>query len=172
MSNGGWEQSGAPQGYAQPQGYPQGQPGVSQQAFPQPAQQGYAQPNPGYAQQPYRPVPAAGGAASDRGFFGSLLDFSFSSFVTPKVIKVLYGLQIALCALGTLGFMYSQFERANRMSMYSYGSSSEAYLSMLFAPIGFCVAVLFSRVMLEVTIVLFRIAENLGEINRKTREPQ
>lgn len=169
MSQGGWEQPGAQQGYAQPQGYPQPQPQPSQQAFPQ---QQYGQPNPGYGQQPYRGGPAMGTPGAERGFVASLLDFSFSSFVTPKVIKVLYALQIVLCALGTLGFMYNQYERANRMSMYSYGSSSEAYLSMLFAPIGFCIAVLFSRIMLEVTIVLFRIAENLGEINRKTREPQ
>lgn len=172
MSQGGWEQPGAQQGYAQPQGYPQPPQQPQQQSYPQQQAQGFAQANAGYAQQPYRGGPAGGAAVTDRGFFGSLFDFSFSSFVTPKVIKVLYALQIIMCALVTLAFMYNQFERANRMSMYSYGSSTEAYLSMLFAPVGFCVAVLFSRIMLEVTIVLFRIAENLGEINRKTREPQ
>jgi hypothetical protein len=172
MSQGGWDQPGAQQGYAQPQGYPQPAPQPAQQAYPPQQQQGFSQPNAGYAQQPYRGAIVGGASSADRGFFGSLFDFSFSSFVTPKVIKVIYALQIIMCGLGTLGFMYSQYDRASRISSYGYGNATEAYMAMLFAPVGFCIAVLFSRIMLEVTIVLFRIAENLGEINRKTREPQ
>ena len=37
-----------------------------------------------------------------KGFFSSLFDYSFSSFITPKIIKVLYVLLTIAVSLWTL----------------------------------------------------------------------
>ena len=46
--------------------------------------------------------PAQPRAAAEKGFLGSLFDFSFKSFVTPKIIKVLYVLFTIWTALVAL----------------------------------------------------------------------
>ena len=43
------------------------------------------------------------------GFFESLFDFSFTSLVTTKLIKVLYGLSIALLGLGSFFYIIVSF---------------------------------------------------------------
>jgi Domain of unknown function (DUF4282) len=82
--------------------YPAGQnPGRT--AAPPTAQQGYQQPAPGYPY-PY-PYAAGNGAApqeSEKGFFGSLFDFSFNNFVTPKIVKVVYVLVVLFTTLALL----------------------------------------------------------------------
>jgi len=39
---------------------------------------------------------------SAKGFFEALFDFSFTSFVTSKLVKLLYALAIVAAALGAL----------------------------------------------------------------------
>ena len=42
-------------------------------------------------------------------FFGSLFDYSFSSFITPRIIKVLYVLATILISLWTLFLIVAAF---------------------------------------------------------------
>lgn len=108
---GGWNPQGGgpPAGYGQPQQQqqPQQQPGGYQQA-PQPG--GYQQAPQGYGQQPAQQPQQGGGfgqmaggaaAAMDlqKGFVGAMFDFSFNNYVTPKIVKVLYGIWILFAAL-------------------------------------------------------------------------
>ena len=44
-----------------------------------------------------------------KSFFGSLFDYSFSSFVTPRIIKVLYVLATILISLWTLLLVVAAF---------------------------------------------------------------
>lgn len=62
--------------------------------------------------------PAYGGSYGDpnlpqgpsgKGFFGSLFDFSFTSFITPKVVKVVYALAVGLLVLLWLFFLVAAF---------------------------------------------------------------
>lgn len=93
------------------------------------------------------------------GFFSSLFDFSFSSFVTTKIIKVLYMLGIVAAALmGVVMFI----------SAASKGAPA-AIGGLIVAPLVFLLGVLYARVVLEIVIVVFRIAENTGEIARQGR---
>src|SRR5580704_2768115 len=87
----------APGGYASPPP-PPGYAGQDQTYGSQGQQyQAQAQPDPGPAQwqsvpgvTPGRPGGSRQKALGERGFLGSLFDFSFTSMVTPKIIKVLY----------------------------------------------------------------------------------
>ncbi len=88
------------------------------------------------------------------GFFGALFDFSFSNFITSKLIPVLYVLGIALCGLVSISVLL------NGLSM----GGVFALLSLLMVPAVFLLTVMYLRVMLEVMIVLFRIAEDVNTI--------
>src|SRR5579863_2317083 len=88
-----------------PPGYPP--PGYAQEQAYQPQDQGYPPPAQDYSAQDqsrWHPAARPGQArsAGEKGFFGSLFDFSFQSFVTPKIVKVLYVLFTIWTALVAL----------------------------------------------------------------------
>lgn len=85
------------------------------------------------------------------GFLGSLFDFSFTEFVTTKIIKILYGLCIVFSAIGGLAVLFSG------LAMKSFGGF---LLAVIGGPLMFLLYVIISRVWLELVIVIFRIAEN------------
>jgi hypothetical protein len=106
------------------------------------------------------PVPAAlppqtGGT----GFFAALFDFSFSEFITTKIIKVLYILAIIAIGLIALGFF---------IAAASQGGANIVF-GLIIAPIFFLLYVILTRVWLEIIIVLFRIAEYTREIAQQGR---
>jgi hypothetical protein len=94
------------------------------------------------------------------GFLASLFDFSFTRFVTTKLIKILYAIGVAVAAIVALGFTLSAF-----------GQNIIFGLVTLFvlAPLVFLTATIYWRVMMELVIVLFRAAEHLAEIARQAR---
>ena len=123
-----------------------------------------------------RPVDGASGAAPGaaapgaappgipidqaKGFLGSLFDFSFTHFITSKLIKVLYGLAIAGAGLMTIFAIGGAFN-----------SSTIAGVLMLLigGPLLFLLYVILARVWLEVLIVIFRISEYTAEIAERGR---
>ena len=89
-------------------------------------------------------------------FIRALFDFSFSEFITTKIIKLLYILTIIIAALVWLGFM---------VAMFSSNSGIWGVLAGLIgAPIGFAVQVIFTRVGYEILIVVFGIAEHTRDM--------
>jgi hypothetical protein len=91
----------------------------------------------------------------DKGFMGSLFDFSFSSFVTTKIVKVLYVLAIVvfgLAALAYIGFAFS----------VSVGFG--LLMLVIIAPLTFLLYVIYTRVVLELFIAIFRIMESNAEL--------
>lgn len=97
---------------------------------------------------------------NDRGFFQSLFDFSFRSFITSKLIPVLY----ALVMIGAV--FYALFVL---VSLSQVARGTGIILGLIAAPIVFFFMVLLGRVYLEVIIVLFRIAESVAEIASQGR---
>lgn len=93
------------------------------------------------------------------GFIGMLFDLSFSEFVTTKVIKVLFVIGVVLAGLYALGFILAGF-----------GSSAGLGIVMLvLSPIVFLLGVLWSRIMCELIMVIFRIAENTSTMARQAK---
>ncbi len=94
-------------------------------------------------------------------FFRALFDFSFSEFVTTKIIKILYVISIILAALGWLFFLITSLASAGGY----FGTGVWGVLGGLIgAPIGFVLTVIFSRVGYEILIVLFGIAEHTRDM--------
>jgi hypothetical protein len=135
------------QGY-QPPSYG-AQPGQGQGAGSAPPQwQGIAGVKPGAARtkQP-----------GERGFLGSLFDFSFSSFVTPKIIKVLYVLFTIWTALIALTILIIGFKTG--------GLAGGLFTLIIIEPIFILLTLGIYRVVLEAFMVIFRIYEETKKIS-------
>ncbi len=101
------------------------------------------------------------------GFIGGLFDFSFTTFVTTKVIKVLYGIWLLGVVLLLLGGIFGAI---NTMFLARYTQPLEGLMMLVLTPIAAAIWLILGRVYMEVLIVLFKIAENLTELNRKTKD--
>jgi hypothetical protein len=167
------------QSYSQPeQSYPQpgqGYPGPSYTApdgsFPGQGQgQGYQ--DQGYQGQGY-PGPqgqstprwqAAAGARAKaqgdaKGFVGALFDFSFTSFVTPKIIKALYVLVTAWTVIWALIFLRYGFK---------YGGAAGGFIVLLIVdPILVLLTLGAYRMVLEAFMVVHRMHDDLKAIRER-----
>jgi hypothetical protein len=96
-----------------------------------------------------------------KSFFESLFDFSFTALITSKIIKLLYGLSIAAAAIVALFLV-----------IFGFSLSTKVGVLMLFigAPLFFILSITYSRVFLEIIIVIFRISEHAAEIAAQGRK--
>jgi len=138
-------------------GFGHDQPGDSGRAAYRPEQQaagspppatGHVQPQHGQQQQ----LPSA------KGFMGSLFDFGFTSFVTPKVIRVLYPLIVIVAALSALGFIATAFSASTAFGVVTL---------FVLAPLFFLVVVAIYRILLEFFMVIFRISDDIRTIRER-----
>lgn len=95
-----------------------------------------------------------------KGFLGSLFDFGFRGFVTLTIIRILYGIALFLVGIVTLLWVVLGFDQGA-----GYG-----ILALLTSPLIFLLGALIARVELELTMVIFAMKEDLGEIRRGTRQ--
>lgn len=93
----------------------------------------------------------------DKGFLQTLFDFSFKTFITQKVISVLYILSLVGAVVWALVTLVSATSGA----------------SVLMAVIGLPLLVIAVRVYLEIIVVLFTIANNTSKLvsQRETNQP-
>jgi len=141
------------QGQGQYQGFPPpsyGQPG--QGAPVPPPQWQAAPPTPG------KPRPQR--AAGEKGFVGSLFDFSFTNLVTPKIIRVLYILFTIWTALIGLSILVIGFRTG--------GVAGGLFTLIVIEPIFVLLTLGIYRVVLEAFMVLFRIYEETRQIRENT----
>jgi hypothetical protein len=156
----------------------QGRPAWQQPGYPPPPpEQAYgAQPDPAYQEQAYQnpgqPYEQAGGtswpgqpsarprSAADKGFLGSLFDFSFKSFVTPKLIKALY----------VLLFLWVTFSAIGILVFFAKFGGWQGVLAALIIidPIFILLSLGICRVILEAFMVMFRIYEETQKIRENT----
>lgn len=88
-------------------------------------------------------------------FFAALFDFSFESFVTPKIATGIYILETAVGAIAWIAFGLKGFA-----SGFFHG----VFDLVIIAPIGFILTLVLLRIGLELLIAIFRIAEHTKEI--------
>ncbi|MCW2993682.1 MAG: hypothetical protein JWQ18_1177 [Conexibacter sp.] len=96
----------------------------------------------------------------ERGFFGSLFDLSFTSFITTKIIKVIYVLTLVGIALVALFFIVGAFKESAALGLF---------VLVFGAPIGAVIYAVYARVILEFIIQVFRIGEVLRDQNALQR---
>jgi len=125
------------------------------------------QPSYGAAQAGYPGDPADPGvygaprqqaAASSKGFISALFDFGFTSFVTPKVVKVLYALIVIVVGLSALGFA---------IVMLATNVLFGLIILVIGAPLYFLVVTALYRITLEFFMVIFRMAEDIRALRER-----
>ncbi len=94
------------------------------------------------------------------GFFNTLYDFSFSEFVTTKIIKILYAIGIFFAAIGALMFIIWGFRSSVLFGL----------LTIILSPVVFVIYSILVRVYLEIVIVIFKIAENTSALVKAKKE--
>jgi len=167
--------SASGQDQAQAQSYPpqdqtytslgQGQGQGQYQGYQPPS---YAQPGQGAAVPPPQwnasavstPAKPRQRAAGEKGFLGSLFDFSFTSLVTPKIVKVLYILFTIWTALIGLSILVIGFKTG--------GVAGGLFTLIVIEPIFVLLTLGIYRVVLEAFMVLFRIYEETRQIRENT----
>jgi hypothetical protein len=162
---------------SQDQGYPaqeqtvtslaQGQNYQGYQGY-QAAYQGYgAQPGQGAATPPpqwqaspgAQPAAAKAKTRSGKGLVGSLFDFSFSSMVTPKIIKALYILFTIWTTLAAIGIL---------VFFIDFGGLQGALAAIIIVdPIFILLSLGVYRIILEAFMVLFQIHGELKTIREQ-----
>jgi hypothetical protein len=107
------------------------------------------------------PATAVSRTTSDaKGFFGALFDFGFNSFVTPKIIKVLYVLYTIWMVVWALIFLRLGFK---------YGGAAGGIFTLIVVdPIFLLLTLGAYRVILELFMVIHRIHDELRAIREQT----
>jgi hypothetical protein len=97
-------------------------------------------------------------AADTRGFLGALFDFSFTSFVTTRIIKVLYVLILVLAVITALVYTVVAFRV----------SGTFGFLTLIIGdPLFIIIVMAFWRLVLESFVVVFRIAEDIRALRER-----
>jgi hypothetical protein len=98
--------------------------------------------------------------ADTTGFLGALFDFGFTSFVTPKVIKVLYVLLMIGTIVSALAFTIVAFK----------ASAVFGIVALVFGdPLIILVVLAIFRIFLEFFVVIFRAAEDIRALREGGR---
>jgi hypothetical protein len=144
-----------------PEGHPSQLPpygGPPQPGPPQPGPPPYggppqSGPPPGYGMPAY---PSAGGPppnVGQGGFFAALFDFSFGSFVTPKIVKLVYVLATIALALFYVVFVIAAFSN----------SAGAGVLVLLVGAVVALVYLAFIRMTLEFYFAIVRMSQDINE---------
>jgi len=83
--------------------------------------------------------------------------FQWDRFITPTIIKTFYWLVIALIILAGLSGIFSGLAM---MAISPFGG----FLMLLSSLVGAGVGIVFSRIIAEFILIVFRINEHLGAI--------
>jgi len=97
-------------------------------------------------------------ATDSKGFFGALFDFSFTSFVTTKIIKVLYVLILILAVLSALVYTIIAFKTSAGFGIVTLVIGDPLFIIIVMA---------FWRLVLEAFIVVFRISEDIRALRER-----
>ena len=94
-------------------------------------------------------------------FLQGLFDFSFNQFVSLKMMGFLYGLSVLSAGLLALLFVIVGFNASMGFGIFAL---------FIGAPLVFLLTVISSRVLLEMILVIFRIADHMDHIGMANSE--
>jgi hypothetical protein len=98
-------------------------------------------------------------AGQEGGFLRQLFDFSFTRFITTRIVRVLFVLGLFFGFVGTVGAIVGGF----------YDSVTVGVVTLVLSPLWLLLYAIVIRVLLEMAIIIFRMAENVGEIAKQGR---
>lgn len=88
---------------------------------------------------------------TEKGFLASLFDFSFSSFITPKVVKFVYALSVVVLVSVWVVFLIGSFVT----------SPGAGLMVLVLGPIGLLLYLCFIRMTLEFYVAVVRMSEDI-----------
>jgi hypothetical protein len=98
--------------------------------------------------------------SSGKGFLNNLFDFSFSEFVSVDLIRVLYVISIVLAVVAAIAGVVAMFSNSLAVGVGA----------LILSPVILFLYILFARVLMEIFIVIFMIAEHVNEIAENTKK--
>lgn len=101
-------------------------------------------------------IPGMGGDPSGyKGFFPTLFDFGLSSFLTPKVIRILYVIGVVLTCLAGAGYL---------VLALASGSGGLIAAAFVFVPLVTVLYLIMIRISTEFVIIAFRTYEEVRQL--------
>jgi len=91
----------------------------------------------------------------EKSFFASLFDVDFQSFITPRIVKVLYVLTMVVFGLAALAYVVWAFTESIVFGLL---------MLVIIAPLTFLLYLIYTRVVLEIFLAIFRIMESNFEL--------
>lgn len=88
-------------------------------------------------------------SSREKGLMANLMDFSFQRMVTPRMLKMLYGLHLLVGLIVATGFVFDGFKT----------STSNGLLALVLGVAGLFFWIVYCRIIVEVLAVVFRAAE-------------
>lgn len=142
-----------PTGYHDPaQTQPAWSPGPGSQPQNPPSDPPFGSPRAG---QPWiAGQPRAGVGESTKGFFSALFDFNFDTFITPKIIKVVYIVIMALVGLFAVGSL---------ITALISGEPGAILLALIGIPLMSIVYLALARMTLELYFAVIRLSEDVHD---------
>ena len=105
-------------------------------------------------------------SSEEKGFIGSLFDFTFTHFITISFIKILYGFVIFIAAITAIATPFI----INRVMESKHLKAIGTLRALIISPIIFFLIIFFERIFLETIAVLFRINEHLFKLVKFTKK--
>lgn len=96
----------------------------------------------------------------EKGFFESLVDFSFRHNVTARYAKLLYALHLLLGLVVAIWMVFNGFQV----------STPQGLLVLLLSVVGYFFWILYVRVTLEFLVAIFQTADNIARVSSGGRE--
>jgi hypothetical protein len=87
-----------------------------------------------------------------KGIWEGLMDFSFYTYATPRMLKFLYALHLLVGLIAAVAWVVLAFQQA----------PVQGLLALLGALVGYFFWILYCRVILEVLAAIFRMAEAIA----------
>ena len=86
-------------------------------------------------------------------------DFSFKTFVTPKLVRIIYALSLVAALLWALTWMFGGFKAGVAFGLFS----------LITGPLAFLFYVLCARVAMELVLAVFSIEAELKKLNARKK---
>jgi len=101
-----------------------------------------------------------------RAVLDLVLDLSFKRFVTPRLVRMLYVLSLLAALFYAVSYMFSGFNKGTFTGLFQ----------MVTAPVAFLLYLIVARVIVELILAVFRIAERIaplsdGDLAKSVNEP-
>jgi uncharacterized protein DUF4282 len=96
-----------------------------------------------------------------KGMWEGLMDFSFRSYATPRMLTFLYGLHLLVGLIAAVACVVLAFQQA----------PVQGLLALLGSVVAYFFWVLYCRIVLEVLAALFRAAEAIAPERAEAQRP-